>query len=169
MSDKTLYENPFMAIIDRDGYVFMRSTRTKATVSLLPFRRTSQGIDYLARVEICPAHKPQHERCSITGGVKHDEEAIAAAVRELYEEAGYRVNANDLIALDLVRPSKQSDTIVYLYAVDVSNMQQVAAPGDGTKLEASAWVEWVDEAAGLKIEDPLFIAALARLRRHLAS
>lgn len=162
--DKVLFKNQFLAVLERDGYVFSREVRSNGKlVAVVPFRHAANGREYLARVEICPAHSPKPERCSITGGIENDEAPRLAAQRELVEEAGYAVEAQSLIDLGQVRPSKSAATIVYLFAVDITGLTPQAAHGDGTRWEDEAWVEWVSHEQGLQIEDPLFVTALGRL------
>lgn len=165
--DKVLFRHPYLAVIERDGYFFVREVRCNGViVCLLPFRVTPDQLEFLARVELCPAHGPELERCSITGGVAPGQSIKETALQELWEEAGYRVEADALMSLGSLRPSKSADTIVHLFAVEVSGQAQSPPPGDGTRFEATASVEWVNEEQGLAIADPLFVAAMARLTSH---
>ncbi len=167
MSDKILFENPFVAIIDRDGYTFLRETRADGKiVSVLPFRFENGKFTYLARLEVCPAHSPDLERCSITGGLEKiaGETPEHRAAEELWEEAGYRIDKEALIPLGIVRPSKASDTTVYLFAANVTGLKQHPAPGDGSKFEMGASTEWLTLEQALDVQDPLFLAAILRLR-----
>ncbi len=164
--DKELFRNQFLAIIDRDGYTFLREARCDGViVSLLPFRTETEGgqTEFLARLEVCPAHGPELERCSITGGLEPGQTVEEAALSELWEEAGYRVEAEELASLGQVRPSKASDTVVYLFAVDVTGKPQSPPPGDGSRFEVGDSVEWVDYEQGVQIADPLFVTAITRL------
>lgn len=168
--DKTLFENRFLAVIERDGYTFSREVRANGhLVSLLPFRDTDQGREYLERIEICPAHSMEPDHYSITGGLENDETPLACAATELYEEAGYRVEQTELIDLGTVRPSKSADTVVHLFAVDVTGKVQHDAPGDGTRWEQNAGVRWVDLAEAITNRDPLFFAAILRLQQRALS
>jgi len=168
--DKVLFHNQYLAVIERDSYTFCREIRCDGTiVSLLPFRTSDDEWEFLARLEVCPAHGPELERCSITGGVEPGESVEEAARQELWEEAGYRVGVDDLISLGQVRPSKSADTIVHLFAVDVTEKSRSTPPGDGTCFEASASVEWVDYDQGIQIVDPLFVTAITRLQSFKSS
>jgi 8-oxo-dGTP pyrophosphatase MutT (NUDIX family) len=164
--DKTLFRNQHLAVIDRDDYTFVHEVRAYGViVSLLPFRRKTNGsLEYLARLEICPAHGPDPELCSITGGLEPNKSVEETACLELFEEAGYHTTVNELINLGQVRPSKSADTVVHLFAVDVTGKTPAPPPGDGSRFEANASVEWVDFQQGLEIADPLFVTAIARLR-----
>lgn len=163
--DKELFRNQYLAVIERDGYTFSREIRCDGViVSLLPFRTRDDRMEFLARLEVCPAHGPELELCSITGSVGPGVLIEEAARQELWEEAGYRVGVNDLISLGQVRPSKSADTIVHLFAVDVTDKSQSAPPGDGSYFEANASVVWVDYDQGVQIADPLFVTAITRLQ-----
>ncbi len=160
-----LFQNQFLAIIERDGYTFSREVRCNGEiVSLLPFRIDENKMMFLARLEICPAHSLQLERCSITGGIESGMSAEAAAQQELWEEAGFQADTSELISLGQVRPSKSADTIAHLFAIDVTQKSQSIPPGDGTHFEADASVMWVDYIQGIQIADPLFVTAITRLQ-----
>lgn len=164
MTDNILWENRFLAVIDRGGYTFMREVRAEGIiVSVLPFRANNGTREYLARLEVCPAHSPYLERCSITGGKEKDKSPAESAVIEVKEEAGYSIEEAQLIALGTVRPSKASDTTVYLYAVDVTALTLGEATTDGSIFEQGSGVEWVSLSEALEVKDSLFITAIARL------
>ena len=163
--DKVLFRNQYLAVIERDGYTFSREIRCDGViVSLLPFRTSGDDVEFLARLEICPAHGPELEQCSITGGLGQGESVKETARQELWEEAGYRVGVDDLISLGQVRPSKSADTIAHLFAADVTDKSQSTPPGDGTCFEVNASVVWVDHDQGIQVTDPLFVTAITRLQ-----
>lgn len=167
--DKILFQNQFLAVIERNGYSFSREVRCNGTIiSILPFRTRGDKVEYLARLEVCPAHGPELEKCSITGGVEADISIEETALQELWEEAGYVVDADDLISLGQVRPSKSSDTTVHLFAIDVTKKTRSTPPGDGSHFESNATVEWMNYDQGIQISDPLFVIAIARLERMLS-
>jgi hypothetical protein len=148
--DKELFRNQFLAIIDRDGYTFLREVRCDGQiVSLLPFRIDMETgrMAFLARLEVCPAHGSEFEQCSITGGVDLGQTIEEAAVLELWEEAGYRAEVKELVR----------------FATDVGGKPQTPPPGDGSRFEVGASVEWVDYDRGVQITDPLFVTAMTRL------
>lgn len=158
---KTVFENDFLAIQEREGYFFFHMTRTNGKlVVVVPYRKLDNNIEYLARIEICPAHGLTPNLYSITGGVELDETPIQAARHELAEEAGYYVDEEQFVVLGEVRPSKQSDTIAYLYTIDLSSVDQKPIKGDGSRWEENAGVKWVSFGEGLEIEDSLFLSGM---------
>lgn len=168
--DETLFQNQFLTVIDRDGYTFVREVRCDGQiVALLPFRTSGEvdNVEFLARLEVCPAHGPELEQCSITGGVEPGQSVEEAALQELWEEAGYRAEANELVSLGQARPSKAADTVVYLFAIDVTGKSQAPLSMDASHFETNASVEWLDHEQGLQMTDPLFVTAIARLLRRL--
>jgi 8-oxo-dGTP pyrophosphatase MutT (NUDIX family) len=172
MTDKTLFETPFVSLIDREGYVFVHESRSDGKIiSLLPFRRTRGRREYLARVEICPAHTVEltPERYSITGGVEKGHTPAQTAVIEALEEAGYSISESELIDLGMVRPTKSADTTAYLFAVDVTGKSAVKAMGDGSKWEQDATTEWLRLGDAVQVQDPLFVTAIARLTAHVTT
>ena len=166
--DKVLFRNNFLAVIDRDDYIFSREVRCDGIiVSLLPFRPTGIFWEFLARLEVCPAHSHEQKLYSITGGAEPQKTIQATAQQELLEEAGYQAQLNEFISLGKVYPTKSSDTIVYLFAINVDNKFQSTPQGDGSKFEVGASVQWVNYDQGIEIEDPLFITTMTRLLHFL--
>lgn len=123
--------------------------------------------EYLARFEIHPAHDDfKYEMGAITGGYDKPHENYAeCAAREIYEEAGYAVEATQLQFIGLVHPSKATDTVMYLYAVDLSDYTgEVVTPvGDGTACEEGGYAKWVRFDEAVKSVDPLFVTTIARI------
>lgn len=164
--DKELFHNEYLAVIDRDGYVFSREVRCNGViVALLPFRASNDHFEFLARLEICPAHGPEPKLCSITGGVEPGVSVEETVQHELWEEAGYHVNIDELIGLGVAWPSKSADTIAHLFAIDVTSKSPSTPPGDGTQFEVNSSVKWVDYEQGVQTTDPLFVIAIARLEK----
>ncbi len=185
-----LFDNTFLQIRKTaDGYTFMHESRCEGQiVAVLPYRKkeaplrpfdpsTSSGhdklrtpqaqvtaseLEYLARLEVCPAHGREFELCSITGGKEADKSVEESAQLEISEEAGYAVSLEELISLGLVKPTKAADTRVFLFAVDVTGKEQQEAASDGTYFEQGSSVKWVDYDQAVKIEDPLIVTALVR-------
>lgn len=111
--DKLLFSTPFIDLLQRDDYIFIREVRAEGIlIAILPFRLQGEGYPrYLARWEICPAHSPYPELCAITGGLEVGETIENCACNELYEESGYKITVEELINLGTVRPSKSADYI----------------------------------------------------------
>lgn len=159
-----MFSNQFLAIVAREGYYFLHENRCDGKiVSLLPFRQRQRGLEYLARVEVCPAHGLTPEVCGITGGVDPGTSVVETARHELLEEAGYRVELAELIDLGQVYPSKSADTVAYLFGVDVTDRTAETATGDGSRWEQGSSVLWVTKQQGLLVQDPLFVTCIARL------
>jgi 8-oxo-dGTP pyrophosphatase MutT (NUDIX family) len=167
--DRVLFRNQYLAVIERDGYTFAHEVRCHGViVAIVPFRTIGTRREFLARCEVCPAHGPQLELCCLTGGLEPGQTVEACAQQEIYEEAGYAVAAHELRHLGQVHPSKSADTVVHLFAVDVTQKHPQTAPGDGSRFETNASVVWVGYDQGMHIADPLFVTAMARLQALLS-
>jgi len=77
--------------------------------------------------------------CPITGGLEVGELPEAAARRETFEEAGYRVQ---VIPLGQYIVGTQVNEICYLYYADVTGIEPEPAQQDGTYLESIAYNQW---------------------------
>jgi 8-oxo-dGTP pyrophosphatase MutT (NUDIX family) len=116
-------------------------------VAVLPYQLSQAGsnFEYLLRQEVTPCWGMEPMLSSITGGMdKEGEPPIECAARELHEEGGYIVEPNDSRwkPLGSARMSKSSTTVMHLFAVDLTGLDEVEAPGDGSELEAKAFCEW---------------------------
>ena len=145
-----------------NGYTFSHEVRCHGEiVAVLPFRR--EGVlrrEYLLRTEIVPPWSLKSQQCAITGGCDHEgEDPEQVALRELEEEAGYK--ADHLISLGTCNGTKSCDTTYHLYAVDVTDLVQGKAEGDGSVLEAHGGTVWTP--CPETCNDPLVSVMFARL------
>lgn len=163
MSDRILHQTAWIDLYDRAGYIFAHTHNS--IVYLLPFMATAAGHRvFLARIERCPAHGPQHEMTSISGQCRPGQNPDAVAIQELREEGGYRGEPQQLIRLKSVHLVKFADTLAHLYAIDVTGMPQEQPRGDGTPFEADAWVRWVKHPEETQdVNCPVFFAMIALL------
>lgn len=141
-----------------------------AGVVVLPFRMNENGkMQYLLRMECCPAHSDELELGAIMGGYDKAEKLSLAghALAELHEEAGIIAEECHLIPLGTVRPEKSSDTTHYLYAIDVDQegITFGEAIGDGTKIEEEASCVWVTEEDLAFCKMSVLSAMVLRLRQ----
>lgn len=147
------------------GYVFSHEIRCNGIiVSILPFRKVKNQIEFLLRDEVTPCWGMAPVHSSITGGVEKIS-VLQTAVNELKEEAGYVIKMSDLISLGTCRGIKSSDSIYFLYTVDLTNKQQEEAKGDGSELEKKAYCFWtsaIDSA-----QDPFVYVTYYRLTKFL--
>lgn len=145
MTDKLLYHTPYLSLKLRDGwYYFAQIPGSMGGVSILLYRTDDKDKSILGRFEVCPAHLDTTPALTaVSGGIEKGDSPIETAIKEAYEEAGYRLDPNELIDLGLCRLSTNQDTIVYCYAADVTGKERYEAPGDGTRGEVGAYCDWV--------------------------
>ena len=149
---ETLYENKWLSLKkitdpdnDVDGYIYSHETRSNGKIlSILPYRNNKDGkIEYLLRKEVTPSWGDEEKISSITGGVE-DNDHLTTAQHELKEEGGYSVDKNELSFLGTCFGTKSTDTVYYLYTIDLTDKKQEKATGDGSKLESKAHCFWSD-------------------------
>lgn len=179
--DTVLFENKWISVLEREldnGIKWTFATHPwcgAAGVAILPFRRevvnpgwNYSELRYLGRVEICPAHSPEPELTAVAGGMdKEGESPIDVAVRELQEETGYIATVKDMIPLGDCRPSKGTDTRMFLFAVDVTDLEKSKATGDGSLIEQLASTKWINKNEAVFCKDPLVSALVGRLDVYL--
>ena len=118
------------------------------SVQVVIFTETEQGREYLLlrRVE---SHGGFWQ--SVTGSLEADETHLDAAVREVYEETGYRPLVNDLIELGLVNVFEIAPQWRAKYAPGVTHNEEVCFALEVAKQDvvidriehdAFAWVDY---------------------------
>ena len=163
MIDKTLYKTPFLALVERDGwYYFAQIPGSKGGVSILLYRRDDE-LSVLGRYEICPAHNDGMALTAISGGIEEGDSLLETAVKESYEEAGYKLNASDFVDLGRCNLSTNQDTYVYLFAADVTGLPRHNAPGDGTRGEIGSYCDWVTPIRAIQSKSAFMSALILRL------
>lgn len=145
MTEERLYYTPFLSLyVKDDWYYFARIPGSAGGVMILVYRVDNQEKPILGRFEICPAHNElEPTLTTIAGGIEKDHTPLQTAVKEVFEEAGYKLDTIDITNLGTCRLSTNQDTIVHLYAADVTGKERFEAPGDGTRGEQGAYCEWV--------------------------
>lgn len=171
-SDEVLYTSRWNEIRLKDGwYEYVHSPWSKGIgVAVLAYRKSPKtgNTEYLGRYELTPSHSDEIKLCSITGGYDNSDEftILGCALNELEEEGGYKAPTKAVTPLGTVYPSKGSDTVQHLFAVDIDypGVESVEPVGDGTRGEEGSYVKWVDELDLVGSEDPLNHAMLMRLQ-----
>lgn len=160
---KTKWVEVMKRVSDEDGtYIYIQEPWliNGQAVSVLPFKVLNGQKFYLLRCE-------QAETLftgTVKGGCdKEGESPLDCAIRELYEEAGYIAQPEDMISLGTARPSKLNTTTMHVFAVDVTNLPFEAPEGDGTLNEATAYCKWVDLSEATQAMDPMIHVSILRL------
>jgi len=165
-----LYNNKWLQlrkVVDKDngvsGYIYSHEKISNGKViSILPYRKNGDDYEFLLRNEVTPCWGSQSFVSSTTGKVDPGETPIQTATRELLEETGYKAKQEEMIELGTCFSSKSSDTINYLFSVDLKNKKRGKAEGDGTELEAKAFNFWTDT---VESKDPLVAVIFLRLMK----
>ena len=157
-----IYNNKWLQLKDNNGYIYSHEIRCNGCiVVVLPFHKVGDNQwAFLVRDETTPCWGVGPTRSAITGGCESLDPSEDAA-RELKEEAGFSVLREQLILLGKCRASKSSDTYYYLYAVDVTDMTQEEALGDGSNNDQAPCV-WITGDELLNLEDAQAITAYAK-------
>ena len=167
MSDdiRELARGNYLALRIVNGWEYMHEHASPESVAIMVFRNNSET-PLLASIDTIPCHfmngEPTEDICTFTGLMEKDEKPIITACRELEEETGYRVNAEEMLSLGFVFPMKSADMKTHLFAIDVTNKERFEAVGDGSEKEANMTTEWISMNDALLSADPLFAVMIAR-------
>jgi len=174
---ETIFQNKWITIksfsdneLGVEDYFFSHDTRSGGcSVAILPYRKWNSSMadiwdkEFLLKGDIIPAWHEKIILCSITGAVEHDTPEETAIV-ELDEEVGYTVEKDELISLGTCFGNKASDTVNYLYSVDLSNKIPHEPKGDGYENLLGNESHWVRHLN--KVQDPLVSIMYMRLRTY---
>lgn len=161
MQDEILFGNNWMELKKRDGWFTFAHNTHGDGVAVLGYRHTTDGLQYLLRVEHTPPHGPGFRRTSLTGTIEHGLTPLQTAVKELLEESGYTAAESEMRPYGWVHPSKFSDYKQYIYAVCLDGKIQGPIEGDGSDGEKGASVVWVPLHEALAVNDPSVAATIA--------
>jgi 8-oxo-dGTP diphosphatase len=129
-----------------DGFQFLER-KGRDSVAIFLVRQSTSGEPYEVLIRqqplcidpIIAGERLKLRPCPITGGIDGDETPEQAAVREVHEEAGYRVK---VLPLGHYIVGTQTNEICYLYYADVTEQVPGVALQDGSYFEAISINEW---------------------------
>ena len=163
VSDKLLYHTEYLDLMQRDGwYYFAKVPGSAGGIAILLYRQGCRE-SILGRYEVCPVHGDGLALTTVAGGIEEGDTPPQTAIKESYEEAGYRLNPDQLISLGQCNLSTNQDTVVYLFAADVSGLIREEAPGDGTKGEEGAYCGWVQPSEAVLSKSAFMSVLILRL------
>lgn len=163
--DAILYDNEWLQMRETpDGYVYSHEAKSDGQgVAVLAYRKRNDTVEVAGRYERCPCHRDGFALTSLTGLMdRDDEDAVATAVRELKEEAGIEVAAGEMQTLGSVRPSKQADTVLHLFSVNVGDRDIGESVGDGSAGEQDAYCAWVTPVDACLSKSPVLATMVVR-------
>ena len=170
IEDRVVYQDKYLAIKERTTdlnpdnphtYLFEQRCNGKLIV-VLPFRRNEKGeLEFLVRKERVIVWNPEEDVTeSITGGVE-DDDPDKTVVMELEEEAGYVMPFVKFIPVGVTKIAKHADTDVYMYAIDLTNIERKQDYGDGSDAEKRAFSYWASNIG--EVESTIIYKILYRL------
>lgn len=148
MTEQVIFETPWIKVKRTPkGFDYLeRKGRDSIAVALL--RRTMDGYEVLVRWQPLCVHNADIDEemklypCLITGGIEEDETPQDSALREIEEEAGFKVLPIDLRQLATYIAGTQTNETVYVYVVDVTEYEQEEALQDGSYFESISRNQW---------------------------
>lgn len=163
--DPVLWEDEWLQVKSKDDwYTYTHGIKSNGKgVGVLAYSKDPLMI--LGRYENTPPHEDGIALASLTGMMdKEEEDALTTAVRELSEEGGYDEDKEKFLSLGEARPSKSSDTTIYLFACEVEHREgEMSGEGDGTQGEADAYCKFVSLQEAIDSKDPILATMVARL------
>lgn len=158
------------------GYIFSREESCNGQkVAVLPYRYDKEGdMELLLRKEYTPCWSEELIVSSITGGVEKND-PFHTVIEELKEEAGFMYLSSEepetrIQELGTCFGVKSTDTVFYLYAVNVQDLDQ-EEPTTTDLQEKESHCFWVkDHNIGKiipEIGDPILAMLLVRFTKLL--
>ena len=152
------------------NYVYSTETRCDGKiVAFVPYQKNGDNnLKLLVRCEATPCWNYNDPvPSSFTGAVEKGETPLEAVIHEIKEEGGYKVESSQVINLGQVFGSKSSDTIYFLFAVDLTNAGCPDKLVCESELEKHSYNVWIDARDSFEISDSLFNCIGYRLLNFL--
>ncbi|PSB26879.1 NUDIX hydrolase [Stenomitos frigidus] len=148
VTDRIIFQAKWIAVKESPrGFQYLER-KGKNSVAVFLLKKSSvnpQQYEVLIRQQhLCLDNREVDGRfklfpCPITGALEEGESPETAARREVYEEAGYRVQVQSFGQYIV---GTQVNEICYLYYADVTAIEPDIAPQDGTYMESIGRNEW---------------------------
>jgi 8-oxo-dGTP pyrophosphatase MutT (NUDIX family) len=164
MDKELLYSAKKFDVVKRDGKIGIEIK--KVTVGVLPYV-ISDGI--LSSVGVLHEYslfrKGNFCDTVITGTLDPDDTGLlSCAIRELEEEGGFIQNDVDKwVFLGTFKLSKVSTEEISVFGVDVSELEQGNAKGDGSKKERLSSLRMTQINDAILTDESIFLASYLRL------
>jgi len=159
----TVYENPWFKVIEDEGFHYLKENGSDNGAVVLVIEKDSFIFVKVKRpahgVELLEAPRGYGNSC---------ENCHECAVRELFEETGYKVNVSDIEKLGVVRPNSAIlASKVTVFLAKVAPEQKVSVPDDEViDLVFIPFHELKKEIAKGNISDGFTLSALALYWSH---
>jgi 8-oxo-dGTP diphosphatase len=143
--DNIIFSTPWLSVKQTPRNFYYLERKGKDSVGIFLIRKVDRAYEVLIRQQpLCIDNTEVNHTlplypCPITGSLDGDEAPAAAAVREVYEEAGYPVT---VLPLGHYIVGTQTNEICYLYYADVTDLKPDIAPQDGSFFESISKNEW---------------------------
>lgn len=147
-TDRTIFQTEWIAVKESPRKFQYLERKGKDSVAVFLLRKSSakpQQYEVLIRQQhLCIDNREIDGKfnlfpCPITGALEAGESPEAAAMREVYEEAGYRVQVRSFGKYIV---GTQINEMCYLFYADVTGIMPDSAQQDGTYLESIGRNEW---------------------------
>src|SRR5579883_1267265 len=147
-ADRTIFQTNWIAVKESSrGFQYLERRGKDSIAAFLLRKSCADPVQYevlIRQQHLCIDNREVEGTfnlfpCPITGALEVGESPAAAAIREVYEESGYRV---PLQSLGKYIVGTQVNETCYLYYADVTGVEPEAAPQDGTYMESIGRNEW---------------------------
>lgn len=161
MSSKILYKTQYLTLKQtKQGFIYAERRNIDSTASLC-FRKTDGKYEFLIRYQPLPIVNDNKKHkwsdlfaCPITGSMEENETQLDNAIREIYEEANYKVDKFNLISFNKTVATTQSNETVYNFVFDLSSIEKTnKLEGDGSIFENISKNKWISQKS---LESVLF-------------
>lgn len=147
-TDRVIFSTQWITVKESSkGFQYLER-KGKDSVAIFLLRRSGENLDQyevlIRHQHLCVDNREVNGKltlfpCPITGALDEGESPEEAAIREVYEETGYRVQ---ILSLGKYIVGTQVNEICFLYYADVTGIEPDRVQGDGTYLESIGRNEW---------------------------
>ncbi|TPR53897.1 NUDIX domain-containing protein [Metamycoplasma neophronis] len=147
--DKLLFSSSRINVYETEQGIIYAQRRNKDSIAALCYRKNADGSkDYLIRFQ--PLIQLEENQawnklfpCPITGSFEENETPLNVALREVFEEAGYKITEKNLVNTFKFFATTQMNETVYGFIFDITNMNNTEPETDGSLMEKISKNVWM--------------------------
>ena len=153
LKSKLLYKTPWLELrVSSRQFYFAQRKGINSTAALC-YRKSKHGFEFLMRYQPLPVLELKNYKlnkalypCPITGSLEPKETPEQNAIKEVFEESGYKISKKNIVDCVLATASTQMNEVVFHFLVDLTGIKQTKKDlGDGSYFEGISENKWVSQ------------------------
>lgn len=152
---KKIFDNYHLSVYKtKRGFIYAERRGINSTACLCYRINQDKTYNFLVRYQPLPLIKNENFKdidvnlfpCCITGSIEKNETPETNAIKEIEEEAGYKITNKNIVDQIAATSTTQMNEIVHHFLVDLTNLtNETSDLGDGSFFESISVNKWISE------------------------